>query len=90
MNLFLLDVSIEPVSRNLADYEYLWVFLLLLLVVILIEAVVIALFKITNFWKALLGSACVNIVSTVIGYLLINKLGSLTQGLSSINEWLLF
>lgn len=91
MNTFLLDVAIEPTSNIFgSDRDVLWFLLVLLLVVIVIEAIIILLFKISKFGKSLLNSSIVNVGSTVIGYLLINKLDLFSEKISSSQEWLIF
>ncbi|HVT83725.1 MAG TPA: hypothetical protein VHD35_00915 [Chitinophagaceae bacterium] len=84
MNTFLLDAGIGLASNIL------WILLLILFAVILIEAVVMVLFKIGNFWKAFSHSSIVNIVSTIVGYILINQLDPLSGKISSLEQWLIF
>ncbi|MBS1921137.1 MAG: hypothetical protein JST17_12870 [Bacteroidetes bacterium] len=83
MNTLLLDVAIG------ATNSVLWILLLVLLLVILIEAVIISLFRINNFGKAFLNSSIVNVVSTVIGYLLNTRLDFFSEKISSTEQWLI-
>lgn len=84
MNIYCLDVAIG------ADPINLWPFLPTLVIIILLEAVIMFLFKVNNFSRVLLGSAIVNIVSTLIGFLLITKLGEFGEKTASWREWLIF
>lgn len=81
---FLLDAGIGSVS------SVLWILFIISLLVILIEAVVMFLFKLNNFGKTLLHSFFVNIVSTIVGYIMISYQDSNNDKISTPGQWLIF
>ncbi|MCZ2459420.1 MAG: hypothetical protein LC128_07315 [Chitinophagales bacterium] len=87
MNIFLSDVVVGTPTFFEA---FPWHLLLILLAVIVIEAVVMLLFRLNGFGKVLLNSLIVNVASTVAGYLLFTRLISLSSVVSSLTLWLIF
>ncbi len=81
---FLLDAGIGSAS------SVLWILFVILLLVILIEAVVMFLFKLNNFGKTLLHSSFVNVVSTILGYIIISFQDSYNNKISSFGQWFIF
>ncbi|MCC7400391.1 MAG: hypothetical protein IT214_02805 [Chitinophagaceae bacterium] len=67
-----------------------WQLMLILLAVILIEAVVMLLFRLNRFGKVLFHSFLVNLASTVLGFLLFTKMISLNDSVSYLSQWLIF
>lgn len=89
MNSFLLDVAIgDPTTAGY--YDGIWVLLVILLAVILIEAVVMLLFKLNRFGKSFLHSLIVNVASALIGYLLISQVLIFNESISAVIQWLTY
>ncbi|HWC54807.1 MAG TPA: hypothetical protein VG676_14565 [Chitinophagaceae bacterium] len=83
MKFFLSDAGIGSVS------DVFLILLLILLVVILLESVVMLIFKINNFWKSFIHSACVNICSTIAGYVILSQ-NFFNEKISSLGQWFIF
>lgn len=89
MSTFLLDVAIGA-PGNGGYYDGIWILLVILLAVILIEAVVMLLFRMNNFGKSFLHSSVVNIASTLVGYLLISRVGFFNENISGWSQWAIY
>lgn len=89
MSTFLLDVAIGA-PGNSGYYDGIWILLVILLAVILIEAVVMLLFRMNNFGKSFLHSSVVNIASTLVGYLLISRVGFFNENISGSSQWAIY
>ncbi|HYM95061.1 MAG TPA: hypothetical protein VET23_13030 [Chitinophagaceae bacterium] len=84
MHISILDAGIGSVSGLFGRV------VIILLVVILIEALVMFLFKLNKVGKVFLHSAFVNIVSTIIGFIMLDQIDYVGTRFSGLSQWFIF